>query len=376
MNTPTSAICKGTGACTSTGTYSANSSSTYEYISSSFNISYVDGTGAAGDYVSDTFTVGGTNITDLQFGIGYKSSSPQGILGVGYEINEVQFGRSGQSYENLPAKLVSEGFIQSNAYSLWLNDLDASTGSILFGGVDTAKYSGTLETLPIQKEYGYFAEFLITLTGVTLDGKVMGSDEKLAVLLDSGTSLTYLPDMVTQNIFDQVGAEYDANIGAAYVDCSLASNTSTLKFTFGTPVISIAMSELVLDTGEQLQFTDGSAACLFGVAPAGSSTATLGDSFLRSAYVVYDLANDEISLAQTVYNVTTSNIKEITTGTSSVPNAALVSNAPTATALSSGTSGIDSTTTTINNASGAIIAVAPIGIMSLLGAGAAIFASI
>lgn len=379
MNSATSSLCEGRKQpCASTGTYAANSSSTYEYVSSAFNISYVDGSGASGDYVTDTLTIGGTNVTELQFGVGYTSTSSEGILGIGYEINEVQAnGKSGSTYENLPAKLVSEGFIQSNAYSLWLNDLDASTGNILFGGVDTAKYHGTLETLPVQKEYGYFAEFLITLTEVTLGSQVMASDQRLAVLLDSGTSLIYLPDAMTESIFEQVGASYQADVGAAYVPCSLASNSSALNFTFGTPTISVAMSELVLEAfntdGEPLTFNDNvTPACLFGIAPAGSTTATLGDTFLRSAYVVYDLANNEISLAQTNFNATTTTVQEITTGTSAVPNAVVVSNAPTATALNSPAGGIDSSTSSLK--SGATMTSTPRAVMAVLGA-AAVYAA-
>ena len=151
----------------------------------------MDGSGASGDYVTDTFTIGGTSLSKLQFGIGYTSSSSEGILGIGYQINEVQVGRAGKAaYNNLPAQLVADGVIQSNAFSLWLNDLDASTGSILFGGIDTEKFEGTLATLPVQKESGYFAEFLITLTGVSLGNTVIASNQAQAVLLDSGSSLT------------------------------------------------------------------------------------------------------------------------------------------------------------------------------------------
>jgi hypothetical protein len=53
----------------------ANSSTTYKYLSSDFNISYVDGSAAIGDYVADTLRIGGVELTDLQFGIGYLSSS-------------------------------------------------------------------------------------------------------------------------------------------------------------------------------------------------------------------------------------------------------------------------------------------------------------
>jgi hypothetical protein len=340
----------------------------------------VDGSGAAGDYATDVLTIGVTNVTDLQFGIGYTSSSSEGILGIGYEINEVQVGRNGKSaYANLPAQMVSQDLIQSSAYSLWLNDLDASVGSILFGGVDTDKYHGTLETLPVQKESGYYAEFLITLTEVSLGDTVIASDQREAVLLDSGTSLTYLPDAITEVIFEAVGAQYDSSEGAAYVPCSLASNTSALNFTFTSPTISVSMSELVLEigtsTGEQLTFTDGTAACLFGVAPAGDSTSVLGDTFLRSAYLVYDLANNEISIAQTNFNATSSNVLEIGTGTSAVPGATAVANAATAAADSGGV-GLSGTATLVagshhTGAASAMRTASPMGMMAALGAGVA-----
>lgn len=327
VNTASSTLCKTKESpCAFAGTYSANSSSTYAYVASDFNISYVDGSGAAGDYVTDTFTIGSTKLTKLQFGVGYTSSSNEGILGIGYEINEVQVGRAGKAaYRNLPSQMVEDGLIQSNAYSLWLNDLDANTGSILFGGVDTGKFTGTLETLPVQAESGYFAEFLITLTAVSLGNIVIAKNQAQAVLLDSGSSLTYLPDAMTEAIYEQVDAQYDSSQGAAYVPCSLADNTTTLNFNFSGPVISVPMNELVIvvtsSSGRQLTFSDGTPACLFGIAPAGSSTSVMGDTFIRSAYLVYDLANNEISIAQTNFNSTVTNVVEITTGTTSVPEA-------------------------------------------------------
>ncbi|KAI0456153.1 aspartic-type endopeptidase [Xylaria acuta] len=338
VNTPSSTLCEQrTQPCGYAGSYVANDSSTYEFVGDWFNISYVDGSGASGDYVSDTVTIGGTKLDRLQFGIGYSSTSAQGILGIGYPINEVQVGRAGRdAYDNLPAAMVTAGAISRNAYSLWLNDLDANTGSILFGGIDTEQYTGTLQTLPIQANGGVHSEFLITMTSLELGGQPIAEDQALAVLLDSGSSLTYLPNDMVEAIYEQVSAQYDAGAGAAYVPCSLAGDaSSTLDFTFTTPRISVAMGELVLDlatsTGGRPTFEDGEPACLFGIAPAGSGTNVLGDTFLRSAYVVYDLDNNQISLAQTRFNATASDVREIPSGTSSLPGATVVSNSAEAT---------------------------------------------
>ncbi|OIW33439.1 acid protease [Coniochaeta ligniaria NRRL 30616] len=335
VNTPSSKLCLLRSApCQFAGTYAANSSSTYEYVGSYFNISYVDGSGASGDYVSDTVSIGGQKLDRLQFGVGYSSTSAQGILGIGYEINEVQVGRAGKpAYRNLPSQMVADGLIQSASYSLWLNDLGANRGSILFGGVDSGKYEGELQTLPIQSQSGIYAEFLITLTGLKLGTQAIANSTALAVLLDSGSSLTYLPDTMVQDIYSAVGAQFDADEGAAYVPCSLADDSRNLTFSFSEPAIAVEMNELVLDLitagGKRPTFQNGATACLFGIAPAGTGTNVLGDTFLRSAYVVYDLENNEISLAQTRFNSSSSSVKEITAA--EIPGATAVTNSVTAT---------------------------------------------
>ncbi|KAF2145974.1 uncharacterized protein K452DRAFT_104194 [Aplosporella prunicola CBS 121167] len=335
VNSASSSLCSSrTDPCKVSGTYSANDSSTYEYVNSKFNISYVDGSGAAGDYVTDTFWFGSQNLTDMQFGVGYTSSSGEGVLGIGFAINEVAVNRAQlDPYPNLPQLLVNKDLIQSSAYSLWLNDLDASTGSILFGGVDTEKYHGTLQTLPILQENGKYREFVIALTGVGYNGESdTFYDGAASVLLDSGSSLMYLPDDVAESIYDEVGAEYSEEQGAAFIDCAAANKDDTLEFKFSSPTISVPMNELVIVAG----YNNGEPVCFFGVAKAGSSSSVLGDTFLRSAYVVYDLENNEISLAATNFNSTSSNVVEIGTGDNAVPNATVVADAVSTVAGSTG----------------------------------------
>lgn len=213
-----------------------------------------------------------------------------------------------------------------------------------------------------------------------LGSTVLAKNQAVAVLLDSGTSLTYLPDAMTEAIYQQVGAQYDDTQGAAYVPCSLASSTSTLDFTFSDPVIQVDMNEMIIPvttaSGRTVTFADGTPACIFGIAPAGSGIAVLGDTFLRSAYLVYDLVNNEISIAQTNFNATTNNVVEIGTGTDAVPDATLVENSVTASAESGNGAGITGTVTLGLGAEetsrgGAEKTAAPmaLGAMAALGAG-------
>lgn len=357
------------GGCGVSGTYSANDSSTYKYVNSDFNISYVDGSGSSGDYVTDTVRFGGVTLTEQQFGIGYVSSSEEGILGIGYPLNEVAVAyNNDEPYANVPKHLADNGDINVNAYSLWLNDLDASTGSILFGGVNSDKYTGSLETLPIIQEYGAYREFIIALTAVGANGNstAIASGLTVPALLDSGSSLMYLPDDIAQSIFSATGAEYDSEQGAAIVDCDMGSSDDTIDFTFSSPTIKVALNELVIVAGQDRR---GNEICILGIAPAGSSTPVLGDTFLRSAYVVYDLANNEISLAQTNFNSTTDNVLEITKS-DGVPDATGVASAVTNVAVQSGGARNGGLTTIL---SGAVAKpTAPVGYnMAMLGAAGA-----
>ena len=318
--------------CSVSGTYSANDSSSYKYINSDFKISYADNTGASGDYVSDTLNIGQATLTNLQMGVGYQSTSTEGVMGIGYPGLEVAVqNNEEQSYKNIPQLMVSQGLINSPAYSLWLDDIQSATGNILFGGVDTVKYAGSLEKLPIVKENGDFLEMIVALSGLTLvngNSNTTISSEAIPVLLDSGSTLSYLPQDTAEALYQAVGAQYSSREGLAFCPCSLASSDMKLDFLFSNKVISVSMSEMVLEGSIGSQ--SSSTGCTFGIVvePSGQgSTFTLGDTFIRNAYVVYDLENNEISLAQTNFAATTSDVQEIGTGPDSVPDASGVASA-------------------------------------------------
>jgi hypothetical protein len=278
----------------------------------------------------DTASIGGATIPSLQFGVGYVSTSNQGVMGIGYQSNEIQVGKSKKkAYNNLPAAMVDKGIIASNAYSVWLNDLDSSSGNILFGGVDTERFTPPLSTFPIQTFSNVYTDLLLTLTSLSFNNQTLASNQAYAVLFDTGSSLTYLPNSMTSAIYEATQAIYNSTQNAAFVPCTYRNHNATLNFGFSSVNILVPMRELVLDVsatdGSALKFSNGVPACLYGISPSGMSRPVLGDTFLRSVYAVYDLANNEISLAQTKFNVSRSNILEIGTGVDAVPSATTVS---------------------------------------------------
>ena len=237
------------------------------------------------------------------------------------------FQTGGKPYPSIIDTMLSQGLIKSRSYSLWLDDLDDDSGTILFGGYDTEKYTGDLVLLDIQPDANTgsitsmtvaWTSFAVTDdTGSTL---LETADFPLPALLDSGTTLTLLPSNIFAQLTSYFNAVEDETFGWL-VSCDIGTANGTLDYGFGNgPIISVAYVELALpaddEEGNPLEFQDGSAACSFGLdeSPDGK-TFDMCDTFLRSAYVVFDLDAQQIGIAPTNFGATQSNVVEIPGGT-------------------------------------------------------------
>ena len=110
------------------------------------------------------------------------------------------------------------------------------------------------------------------------------------------------------------------------VACDLATSETVFTFTFGGPQgprINVPVSDIISPREpfqENVSFTDGTPACWLDIEASASYTTILGDSFLRSAYIAYDIANRQIALAQSnLVSTAESNIQDILPGVSGIP---------------------------------------------------------
>jgi len=308
------------------GTYNPDDSSTYKLVTKDgFSIKYLDQTAANGDYISDNFGIGGATIKGLQMGLVTDTVRGTGILGVGFSSAE----STDEIYPNLIDQFLDQGLITSKAYSLWLNDRRSPSGTILFGGIDTDKFIGPLNHLDILKttrgQYTAFAVAMSSLTVTNSKGQTNSAGAAIPAILDSGTTLSYLPGDMTTNVFTSLNVYTDdASTGLSLIDCKYLTKDPDLVFTFvfgkdtATASIDVPVYEMVLDIlgGYEdllpsdipfddvcvfgLQSTDG-----FGDSGGAGTFALLGDTFLRSAYVVYDLDHKQIGIAQANLNSST-----------------------------------------------------------------------
>jgi Eukaryotic aspartyl protease len=223
---------------------SPNASSTYQYIDSNFQVAYGGGDGATGDWGSDIVSLGGAVLQNAQFGVMYKSTVEEGILGVSYTAIEGRQAFSGEpEYPNFPVLLVQQGYIASRAFSLYTNaDNDAAVqGELLFGGIDTDKFTPPLVTIDLIAS-GFdglpgVVDFTISLNGASatdhLGSVSTFTSPPMNVILDSGTTFTNLAPALVDQIWASVGATaYTSTPEYAYVQCSGMYLFVSLRFSF------------------------------------------------------------------------------------------------------------------------------------------------
>lgn len=153
--------------------------------------------------------------------------------------------------------------------------------------MDTAKFKGSLITLPIDKREGetHAREFAITLTAVTLvsenSTELAVTDDNFAVaaLLDTGSTYTYLPTDLAASITDEVGAQSVESLGVSIIPCEARGYNGIIKYGFSGANISVALRELIVDAfdneGNPAIFSDGTPLCYFGILDAGNGSSVL-----------------------------------------------------------------------------------------------------
>ncbi|GMM34396.1 aspartyl protease [Saccharomycopsis crataegensis] len=284
------------------GTFDPSKSSTYNQTSKDFEIMYGDRTYAKGKWAYDDLTFGNVELKNIFFSAATNQTTGEGVCGIGFPTNEASNYPGGFMYDNLPVQLVNQGYISKNAYSLYLNSEEASSGSVLFGAIDHAKYQGELQTFDIvdiddggDKTSTPYA-FYINLDSVSVNNTTY-INTAYPALLDSGTTLLYAPTEVYKKVGETYGTY--SNDDEGYVTTCGATGPN-FDFKFNNLTISVPFKDLLfsLEDNGSMGANDK---CMIGLQNAGSSTYILGDVFLRSAYVVYDLTDAKISMAQVKY---------------------------------------------------------------------------
>ncbi|KAI0098607.1 aspartic peptidase domain-containing protein [Nemania sp. FL0031] len=284
------------------GNYNPQSSTTSSHATGSSTINYFDGGVVSVNYYMDTYALStGTVVQDVKFGVTNSTAYLNGLLGLG-------FARSDDPSPTIIAQLASMRITNSKAFSLALSNSSATNGGVvIFGGVDTKKFSGSLSVNHIANGA---RDYTINMDGMGV--RALGDDSvtnftasSATVTINSGFGSSYLPNATIESLAKYFNASVNDKLNGRYgLSCSMAADSSSfVTFSFGSVTIEIPFSAFAYQIEDDLcDWTLQSNAWNGG-------NSLLGVQFLQYAYTVFDQTTMTVSLAQ--YANCGTNVQEI-----------------------------------------------------------------
>ncbi|KAE9365318.1 acid protease [Stipitochalara longipes BDJ] len=291
-----------------------------------------NGTNTTGEYYSDIINFEGTQLQDQQFLIANATNHfNTGLMGVGLGasfFNNAAF-TANHTFQarapNIVDQMAAQNIISSRAFSLAVGN--ETEGSIIFGGLDTKKYIGTLGKYPMipwESSLDKTPRYWLNMTSMAVlqrgwDTRYPPFNAPVTVFLDSASSISYLPPQLVQPLVDATNAQLYSNSNNIYhVDCYLWDELvgnwdGSVEFGFGNLTINVPVKQLLIP--------DSGGSCTLAIGRTNDPLDipyVLGETFLRSAFVVFDQDNQNIHLAQGANCGT--NLVPISKGVDAVPS--------------------------------------------------------
>lgn len=288
--------------------FDQTNSSTYSQTERYFAMGYGDGTQVGGYWFQDTLSIGSIAVPEQFMGLGLQTEMEMGTFGMG--PSESSSSRSG--FEGLPASesqpaLESQpGFEYtsftdklrdtkdiSTVFSTWMAGEDR-TGVITFGGYDKSRFEGELNTVPIVSGNMYRVQSEIVSVGDYT------YPHPGIYHIDTGAEQMHVP----RQVYNKIVSNFSKRPHPVQhtIVCDQPAPTGVITFRFGHGSIKVPLADLInplVRNGGEARDNQGRKLCIFGAVPIdGTHEFTLGGAFLRSAYVVFDWENQQVSLAQ------------------------------------------------------------------------------
>ncbi|KAI0173155.1 acid protease [Hypoxylon sp. FL1284] len=256
----------------------------------SFEISYGDGSGAAGNVGTDTVDLGGATVTAqaVELATAVSQSFVQdpnnnGLLGLAFSsINTVQ---------PQPQKTFFDNVMSSLAEPVFTADLRSqAVGAYEFGQVDASKFTGDMTWVPINNTQGFWQ---FTSEQFAVDGgQPQVSTAGAQAIADTGTTLLLADANVADAYYKQVdGAVDDQQQGGFTFPCN--AQLPDLQLDVGGSMATVKGSDINF-----AQVDD--ATCFGGLQATTAGLQIYGDIFFKSNFVAFNGGNNSLGFAQHV----------------------------------------------------------------------------
>lgn len=174
------------------------------------------------------------------------------------------------------------------------SDTNDVNGELTLGGVDTTKYTAPLTYFPTAKSGAAASYWGISVASFNYGSTVLGTAG--TGIVDTGTTLIYLPTAAYNKFLTAAGGKTDSNSGLVVFTTKPTANFSVV---FGSTTYTLTPAQYLVPTAQYSTFGLTSGKYYGWFADGGSSgvNTIIGQKFLEVYYSVYDTTNARIGFA-------------------------------------------------------------------------------
>ncbi|KAG9043649.1 hypothetical protein FS837_009309 [Tulasnella sp. UAMH 9824] len=293
--------------------FDSSKSKTFKGSNTPFSVQYADGSKATGTIATDAVTVAGLTVAKQVFGAvttesgGFEGGPNAGLMGLGFPDNA--------SSKSTPffVNLAESGGLASNVFSFYMSRGGADGSELCIGCVNSDKFSGEIDYYQLDPSAtgGVQLYWNIPSAGLSYDGSQASTTSSgtfnstalraratsFSAVIDSGTSLIYVPSAVADELYSQIpgAAPAPKNVGDGFYTFPCNSAMGTVSFNFGGKSYAINPQDFNMGAVQE-----GSSDCVAGVISEdlGDGMAIVGDEFMKNWYSVFDYDRRAVGFAQ------------------------------------------------------------------------------
>lgn len=305
--------------------YDSTQSSTFVSIpNQNFNISYADGEYLTGRLANESFRMAGIDVPNQQFGIvdqaaWYGDGISSGLVGFAYRTLTSAYGGSSPSLDSKGQTILYNPLFVNMyenqgvppVFSLAIDRVQSNGGVLAIGGIPDvphAPYWASTDIHPVgvngSSGEPVYEFYTIDVVGFAVSNATstqfnpFDNDNPLKipllgngtdVIVDSGTSLCYVPDNVADELAQAFSPEatWDPSSDAYFVQCNATA-----------PVFGVGIDNKIfyVNAADMVtQITDN--LCVMGVQPNLGGLNILGGTFMKNVISVFDIGAEQMRFA-------------------------------------------------------------------------------
>ncbi|CAG8450467.1 4113_t:CDS:1 [Ambispora leptoticha] len=274
-------------ACYNKTRYNKDKDPTFKALNNNFYVEYASGF-ASGKSGQSDFSIAGLQVKGQSFGLvdelseNRKNKPYDGLMGMAYD-------NLSDNKQKTPITLLAEQGLIDPIFAFKLGrDADKTASELTIGGWDSMFNNKIYWTNVVtSKSKGYYY-WEIPLDDSFVNGKSLGLGfQNRTVIVDTGTTIIFVPPQDAKEIYKGI---HGTN-GTFFFPCH---NAPKVSLKFGGKTWDIDIRDLVTSVGNGY--------CIGNIRedPTSITQWTLGDTFLKNVYSVFDQSTNRVGFASLI----------------------------------------------------------------------------